>query len=252
MTDLVRLPRKGDGPGLRAFAADTGAFLRALLRPPRRRPDGVRNAAIGQALPRGDGRPVLVLPGFLTSDRMQAGLVRFLCALGHDAQGWGKGVNWGPTPRALAHARARLLAIHATSGQRVTLVGHSLGGLFARELARERPDLVRLVVTLGTPLRFPLPTPLAPLVWPLKRAFDPRYLGDPAALAETPPVPLIACYSRRDGIVPWRACIPDAGPGVTSREIESHHTVMGGSIEARRIIALALAAPEPDGASAGR
>src|SRR4051794_21564282 len=102
--------------------------------------------------PRGDGHPVLVLPGWLTGDPATTPLRLFLRALGHDVSGWSLGGNRGPTARVVQELRARVERLHRESGRRVSLVGWSLGGLYAQQLARAMPGSVRGIVTLGSPV----------------------------------------------------------------------------------------------------
>lgn len=126
-----------------------------LTEPPRA---GLDVAALAAAWPllaaarRGDGHPVLVLPGLMTGDPATVVLRTALRALGHDVSGWSLGINRGPTGRVVDTLRARVEQLHRTSGRRVSLVGWSLGGLYAQELARAAPGSVRGLVTLGTPV----------------------------------------------------------------------------------------------------
>jgi hypothetical protein len=101
--------------------------------------------------PRGDGHPVLVLPGFLVSDVSTTMLRRYLRTLGYDAYGWELGRNFGGIRRMRAKLRERLSTIHAKTGKTVTLIGWSLGGVYARDLALAMPQMVRSVITLGSP-----------------------------------------------------------------------------------------------------
>ena len=101
--------------------------------------------------PRGDGHPVLTLPGFLASDLSMAPMRRYLKELGYDTYAWQMGRNTGGVTRMRAALRDRLAEIHAATGRKVSLVGWSLGGIYARDLALQAPDMVRYVVTLGSP-----------------------------------------------------------------------------------------------------
>src|SRR5580692_9568069 len=101
--------------------------------------------------PRGDGHPVLTLPGFLASDLSMAPMRRYLKELGYDAYAWQMGRNTGGVTRMRAALRDRLAQIHAATGRKVSLVGWSLGGIYARDLALQAPDMVRYVVSLGSP-----------------------------------------------------------------------------------------------------
>ncbi len=101
--------------------------------------------------PRGDGHPVLTLPGFLASDLSMAPMRRYLKELGYDAYAWKMGRNTGGVSRMRAALRDRLAEIHAATGRKVSIVGWSLGGVYARDLALQAPEMVRYVVTLGSP-----------------------------------------------------------------------------------------------------
>jgi pimeloyl-ACP methyl ester carboxylesterase len=103
--------------------------------------------------PRGDGHPVLVLPGFLASDLSTAPMRRYLKELGYDAYAWKMGRNTGGVARMRAILRDRLAEIHTATGRKVSIVGWSLGGIYARDLALQAPDMVRYVVTLGSPVK---------------------------------------------------------------------------------------------------
>ena len=101
--------------------------------------------------PKGDGHPVLTLPGFLASDLSMAPMRRYLSELGYDAYAWKMGRNIGGVSRMRAALRDRLAEIHGNTGRKVSIVGWSLGGVYARDLALQAPDMVRCVVTLGSP-----------------------------------------------------------------------------------------------------
>ncbi|MFT7288750.1 MAG: pimeloyl-ACP methyl ester carboxylesterase [Halieaceae bacterium] len=161
-------------------------------------------------LPRGDGHPVMVLPGFLASDAYNASFRRFLGSLGYAVHGWGLGRNLGPRDAALTRLMERLHTLADRYGQPLTLVGHSLGGIFARELAREEPSLVRQVVSLGSPFgrgRMSGSYP-ARLFAALNPSEDIPVVMD--ELHWAPPVPTTAIYSKGDGIVNWRTAVQSA------------------------------------------
>ncbi|HKO72354.1 MAG TPA: alpha/beta hydrolase, partial [Bradyrhizobium sp.] len=101
--------------------------------------------------PRGDGHPVLALPGFLASDLSMAPMRRYLSELGYDSYGWEMGRNIGGLSRMRAALRDRLAEIHNATRRKVSIVGWSLGGVYARHLALQAPELVRYVITLGSP-----------------------------------------------------------------------------------------------------
>jgi pimeloyl-ACP methyl ester carboxylesterase len=154
--------------------------------------------------PAGDGHPVMVLPGFLGSDGYNASMRRFLTGLGYKVHGWGQGRNLGPRGDVLDKLQARLRFLAQRYGRPVSLVGHSLGGIFARELAREEPTLVRQVISLGSPFGKGRHSGSYPAR--LFEALNPTE-ELPVALDElhwAPPVPTTALYSKGDGIVNWR------------------------------------------------
>jgi hypothetical protein len=194
---------------------------------------------------RGDGHPVLVLPGLLAGDFSTAPLRGFLRKLCYDARGWKLGLNRGPTPALRKQLEERLMYLAERHGRRVSLVGWSLGGIYARELARAFPDRVRLVVTLASPFRDISATHAVRLV-----AIRPggRPLSEAHALREQLrkplSVPATSIYSRSDGIVHWQSCLEDEGPLRESVEVRCSHTGMGFHPEALAVIADRLALTE--------
>ena len=156
-------------------------------------------------LPRGKGEPVLVLPGLAASDRSTTPLRSVLQALGHRPHRWRLGRNPGPTKQVLAGMLERLDNLTTRYDQPVHIVGWSLGGAYGRGLARRHPDLIRQVITLGSPIR----SVEAQNGW------------------EPPPVPLTNVYSKRDAVVPWRESCDDPGPRRENIEIDSSHLGLG-------------------------
>jgi pimeloyl-ACP methyl ester carboxylesterase len=226
-------------PPLGLFALDQGRAALDLIQLRRRR-QLLRTARAG------DGHPVLVLPGLLAGDLSTVPLRRFLRALCYDAHGWELGLNMGPTPTLREKLLARFTALRARhDGRRVSLVGWSLGGIYARELARAHPDQVRVVITLATPFRDISAThaarlvPLRPGGRPLREA---RELHE--HLRRPLPVPTTSIYSRTDGIVAWRSCLEEEGTERESVEVACSHTGMGFHAEALAVIADRLAQPE--------
>lgn len=177
--------------------------------------------------PSGDGRPVLVLPGLGTSDTTTLVLRRTLRRLGYRTHGWGLGTNIGPSEKILRGMPARLEAIAAAEGP-VTLIGWSLGGIFARRLAREHPELVRQVFTLGSPFRLSDHRQSnARLVYRVFGRWHAEELGLPLEPDGAPlGVPSVAIYSRLDGIVPWQLC-RDPDPAAENIEVLGSHLGLG-------------------------
>jgi pimeloyl-ACP methyl ester carboxylesterase len=193
--------------------------------------------------PRGDGHPVLVLPGFLASDRSTRPLRVFLRARGYAAHGWGRGINLGPWPEVLPALEARLYDLATRHDRRVSLVGWSLGGIFARALAREAPTTVRQVITLACPLRAFHATSLGRFFGRGARAQ--RAMPEILARAQEPlPVPTTAIVSRSDGIVAWQACTESPGPLRETIEVHSSHCGMGHHPAALFVVADRLAQTE--------
>jgi len=191
----------------------TGPPLRLLLTEPAR---GLADlATLPLAAPwlwfaaRGDGHGVLVLPGLLASDSSTAVLRRYLGLLGYQVRGWSLGRNLGPTDEVLDGLPVMLSALVSQTGGPVSLVGWSLGGIYAREIARQHPGLVRRVITLGSPFAL-TDSRQSHADRPYRRRAALHANGRVPTqedLSRPIPVPSTAVYSRRDGIVAWQACI---------------------------------------------
>lgn len=195
------------------------------------------------ASPRGDGHPVLVLPGFMASDLSTRPLRRLLRGLGHDAQGWRLGRNLGPRGGVLATLQARVLELADRHGGPVSLVGWSLGGLYARGLAKAVPEAVRAVVTLGTPFAG---TPRATNAWRLYRWVNGRDPSVPRGyedLRTPPPVPTTSIWSRSDGIVAWQCSVERPGPLAENIVVPASHAGLGVNPLALHALADRLAQP---------
>jgi pimeloyl-ACP methyl ester carboxylesterase len=196
--------------------------------------------------PRGDGHPVLALPGFLASDLSMAPMRRYLTALGYDAYAWKMGRNVGGFARMRTALRDRLAEIHATTGRKVSVVGWSLGGVYARDLALQAPELVRYVVTLGSPFAGNVRATNATRLY---EALSGEAVQDNSglrqAIAGDLPVPTTSIYSRSDGVVNWRTC--RLRPSDTAENIEVHlasHVGLGVNAAALWATADRLAQPE--------
>jgi pimeloyl-ACP methyl ester carboxylesterase len=148
------------------------------------------------------GPPALVIPGFVAHDRATLALRRALAAEGWRVHGWEMGINWGARPHTVAELKRRLDEI--ASDEKVLVVGWSLGGLFARELARDVPDRVRAVVTLGSPFSG---DPRQNNVWRLYQWVARHKVDQPPIprVTDKPPVPQLALWSRKDGLIAPRS-----------------------------------------------
>ena len=194
--------------------------------------------------PRGDGHPVLVLPGLVASDRSTRLLRDFLTRRGYDVHGWGLGRNYGPRPGVEAAMLATIDKLHADSGRKLSLIGQSLGGAYARLLAAQRPDAVRSVITLGSPIGG---HPRASNAWRVyeftsgKSGVDPRHWKQ---VTQAPKVPTTSIYSRSDGIVAWQNSLQARGEHTESIEVVSSHVGMAVHPLVLYAIAERLAQPE--------
>ncbi len=230
--DLARYPGKDSPLGLRSWGREMRALASCMARPPCF-PSG--------DLPKGGGHTVLVIPGFLTGDWTTARLREFLTRQGYRAEKAGTVFNAGPTARLTQLLERRLDALVQERGERITVMGQSLGGVFARGLAHRRPDAVARVVTLVTPIRFPVTTPLQPFVAAFSRWFDPAWVADAGLIAAAPSVPVTAIYSPEDGIVDWRQCLQEEGPASRNILVHGAHTTMASNPDVQAAVARALA-----------
>ncbi len=186
-------------------------------------------APLLMSLPHGDGHPVLVLPGFMASDRSTEILRDFLERKRFTPEPWKLGRNLGPRGKTWDMMLGRVNEIHARSGRKVSLVGWSLGGVYAREIAKRRPDAVRQVITLGSPFG------TGGRHSNTSRLYRSLNRDNQAALREQiaanlhlpPPVPSTAIYSKTDGIVPWRSCLEPETETTENIEVPGSHCGLG-------------------------
>jgi pimeloyl-ACP methyl ester carboxylesterase len=191
---------------------------------------------------RGNGAPVLVLPGFGTSDASTALLRGYLRYLGYEVRGWGLGINDGNVRALVPRVIERASDFARGAGQRLRLVGWSLGGVLARETAREHPALVERIITLGTPV-VGGPKYTAAAARYRQRGYDLDAIEAAVAARNRVPirVPITAIYSRADGVVAWQACLDHHSPEVEHLEVRATHIGLGLSPEVYRIVAQRLA-----------
>ena len=196
--------------------------------------------------PHGDGHGVLVVPGLLASDLSTTVLRRFLRWLGYDVSGWDLGRNLGPTSSVLDGLPRALATLAGRSGGPVSLVGWSMGGIYARELARQHPGQVRGVITLASP--FALTDPRQSRAEGAYRRRSHLHAGDgrlPTREQVAQPINVrsTAVYSRRDGIVPWQACIEPESAVHENVEVRCGHLGFGTDPATLWLIADRLALP---------
>lgn len=196
--------------------------------------------------PVGDGHSVIVFPGLSASDGSTMPLRSFLGNLGYDVSGWNQGFNFGPRAGILQTARQQVLDTYKATGNKVSLIGWSLGGIYARELAKVLPECVRCVVTLGTPFAGSHKSTNA---WRLYELASGRNIADATEnfhLPVAPPVPTTSIFSRTDGVVTWTASIqkPCANnPHTENVEVFASHVGLGLNPCAWWVLADRLAQP---------
>jgi pimeloyl-ACP methyl ester carboxylesterase len=194
--------------------------------------------------PRGDGHPVLALPGFLASDLSMAPMRRYLKELGYEAHAWNMGRNLGGVGSKRKALRELLARIFETSGRKVSIVGWSLGGVFAREIAGAVPDAVRSVITLGSPIRG---NPRSTNAWRIYELASGQSVDDPKLRlprAAMPPAPTTSIYSRTDGIVAWQCSVEMPTDNSESIEVMGSHCGLGVNASVWYAVADRLAQPE--------
>jgi pimeloyl-ACP methyl ester carboxylesterase len=215
MAPLAVWPRAGQGPSVTEFLRDAAALFAPVARQPAV-PDAAQNG----------GGAVLLIPAFLAGDWAMRGLRRYIEAHGFHVAIADIAINLGPSPGLLAKLDAALAMLAAAHGP-VSLVGQSLGGLLARDLALRHPDHVRRVVTICSPVRVPIATPLAPLARLLQPFCDAAWLARRTAIAASPAVPLTALYSEDDGVVDWRECLVEETARARNVRVRGRHSAIG-------------------------
>ncbi len=201
-------------------------------------------AHLGQQYP-GDGRAVIVIPGLFTNDARTAMLRRVLKKAGYRTYGWGLGRNMPVKADILDRFRDRVAEVQAREGGPVTLIGWSLGGLIARGYAHHAPDDVAQVITLGSPFSG---NPRSNRAWKIYELVADHKVDAPplpVVHAAKPPVPTVAIWSARDGII-----AADAARGLPEErdveiEISCGHFAMSSAPDALEAVLRALALPKP-------
>jgi pimeloyl-ACP methyl ester carboxylesterase len=192
----------------------------------------------------GDGHPVLVIPGLGVTDMAMASFHEMLRRAGYDPTGWGLGMNGGyslENEEKLAH---QLRSVSRTVGRRVSIIGWSMGGMYARAIAQDVPDHVRQVITLGTPWRGIEDTTPA-LLWEYQTGhsiddfWSPEVHARLTRIGESIPVPFASIYSRDDGIASWESCHADLDPAARCQSVtvSGQHFHLPVSVEAFDVVA---------------
>jgi pimeloyl-ACP methyl ester carboxylesterase len=160
--------------------------------------------------PTGDGHSVMVFPGLSANDASTVPLRYYLQSLGYKPWGWEQGFNFGPRAGVMDEAKDHLTRTFESTGRKVSLIGWSLGGIYARELAKELPHMVRGVITLGTPFAGSHKSTNAWRVYQLASGRNIERESENYDLPTAPPVPFTSIYSRTDGVVAWQASLQAA------------------------------------------
>jgi pimeloyl-ACP methyl ester carboxylesterase len=196
------------------------------------------------AAPRGQPHPVLVLPGLGTDDRSTIAIRSFLERLGYQVYGWGRGRNVRAPEADVSAVAAQVKKLREHSGLKVSLIGWSRGGIIAREVTRQIPAAVRMVITLGSPFAAPDASNVR-AIWKLLtgQKYEPPTPERVSQLAQPIPVPSTSIYTRADGVVAWRACLEQEGGERENIEVNTTHIGLGFHAPALWVIADRLAQP---------
>ncbi len=227
----MTVPATSRAPSLRLWAGE-GLEVPKLLASPLQAP---------VAIPPGQGQPVLVYPGYLTTDWSSVRLRRSLSAAGYRAHGWQLGRNRGARADLLDRLGDQVLAVAASSGSKVALIGWSLGGIFAREVAKRHPEAVSLVMTLGSPFSGDL---RANNAWRIYELLNNHKVDRPPLeidIAAKPPVRTVAVWSPRDGIVAPAAARGEAWESDRQVEVPIRHLSLARQHEGIALIGRLLA-----------
>ncbi len=215
----------GEAPARRPVEKSPGVgYLLAEARAPLEAATLVPSLPMLLRAPRGDGHHVVAIPPFGTGDAFTTVLRAYLQRLGYHVHRWGQAEILA-LHRLHTVAVARLREVSEEAGGPVSLIGHSLGGIYAREVARAAPDLVRRVITLGSPFGGDLKSNV---VWPMYESVTgTRIKSIPqevlARMNEPLPVPSTAVYSRSDGVVAWFSCIDEEAPEAENVAVPGSH-----------------------------
>jgi hypothetical protein len=196
--------------------------------------------------PRGDGQPVLVLPGLTTNDTSTVAMRRFLKSKGYPTYGWKMGLNLGPRPGVEKGLIDLVNGLYDKHERKVSIVGWSLGGIYARQLGKMLPDKIRQVISMGSPFGG---SPRATNAWRVYEMASGQssHEGDQhmgGAISAPPPVPTTAIYSKTDGVCAWQNCIEERSDIAENIEVKGSHCGLGHHPAAVYAVADRLAQPE--------
>lgn len=201
--------------------------------------------------PSGDGHPVLVIPGFMSGDGLTRSMRRFLEELGYDPYPWKQGTNVGLRDETCAKLEQRIADMHKATGHKVSLIGHSLGGVYVRAIAHRQPQHVRQIITLGTPFNHSFEQPDPNSGGALARAYGRLNAGAHAdelpkskQMSFSPTVPSTSVYSEGDGIVCWEHCLDVSNDQTENICVPGSHSGMNHNPLVMHVIADRLAQAE--------
>lgn len=193
--------------------------------------------------PQGDKHPILVIPGFMGDDQATLLLRKYLNRLGYTPIPWGLGWNFGKIQK-INLLQKKIEQLHKEHQREVTLIGWSLGGVYARQLAKANPQLIRQVISLGSPFAgMNQPNNAA---WLYKLINGQRTIADAdqkwlVDIPSPPPVRTTALFSKKDGIVPWQACIDLPSSELHQNiEIDGSHNGMPHNVQTWKVIETCL------------
>lgn len=230
MTEPVAVyPQRGSHLGFKSWVRELASAAVDTMRP----------QPFPKTAPRGDGRAVLILPGFGSGDWANIRLRSFLRGLGYRAELSGILFNPGPARFVMNRLEEKIQALSAHG--RLSLVGVSLGGALARDLARRYPERVCSVVTLCSPVRFPVTTPLQPFAHVLSPLHAAQWLDRRHDIELPLSMPVTAIHVSNDGILEREQCWLSPSPGARNVEVEGRHICVAGNPLVLQVIAESLA-----------
>jgi pimeloyl-ACP methyl ester carboxylesterase len=231
VSSLARWPERGSPVSLGSWLREMATLIAVTCWPPRFPDDAAK----------GDGQPIIVVPGFCSPDMSTARLRQFLTRQGFAPETWTCGLNLGPAPNVLVRLERQIVETQQRTGRLVCLIGVSLGGTMAREAAKRCPKSIAHVVTICSPVTLPVMTPLAPLAYLAGLRWDAEARRTLKRVSEPPPVSVTAIVNPKDGVLDWRNSLPEPSPHVEVVTIEGAHMTMGSNPETQRVVAARLA-----------
>ncbi len=194
--------------------------------------------------PKAEPRPVLVIPGFIGTDQSTLPLRSFLWSQGHQPYGWGIGRNIGPADHVVSGLDRLLLRLHDRHQRPIDVIGWSLGGVFGRMLALNRPEMVRQVITLGSPIIIDRNQSNVRFLFDLMGSIWKFAPASQRLDVDRIPVPSTTIWTRHDGVVPGIACRQSPRPQAESIEVRGSHFGLGCNGAVLRVVADRLALPD--------